>query len=175
VKQVAWIRSGGASAILAVNNHVITRNNRITVQHDGHYTWYLKIADVQESDGGVYLCQINTERPMTRSSHLSVVVPPDIVDAESSSDVIVREKGDVQLKCKAKGSPKVSCFFLLRYIAQAITHPPKTTYHHVFANYFSKRFEAILMAVPPDHLLLNSVTNFGPLISRWEINRFKNC
>jgi hypothetical protein len=28
--------------------------------------------------------------------------------------------------------------------------------------------------VPPDHLLLDSVPNLGPLISCWEINKFKN-
>jgi hypothetical protein len=29
--------------------------------------------------------------------------------------------------------------------------------------------------LPPDHLLLDSVPNLGPLISRWEINKFENC
>ncbi len=29
--------------------------------------------------------------------------------------------------------------------------------------------------VPPDHLLLDSAPNLGPLISRWEINKFENC
>jgi hypothetical protein len=29
--------------------------------------------------------------------------------------------------------------------------------------------------VPPDHLLLDSAPNLGPLISRWEINQFENC
>jgi hypothetical protein len=28
--------------------------------------------------------------------------------------------------------------------------------------------------VPPDHLLLDSAPNVGPLISRWEINKFEN-
>ncbi len=27
----------------------------------------------------------------------------------------------------------------------------------------------------PDNLLLDSVPNLGPLISRWEINKFENC
>ncbi len=27
----------------------------------------------------------------------------------------------------------------------------------------------------PDHLLLDSAPNRGALISRWEINKFKNC
>jgi hypothetical protein len=29
--------------------------------------------------------------------------------------------------------------------------------------------------IPPDHLLLDSAPNLGPLISRWEINKFENC
>ncbi len=31
------------------------------------------------------------------------------------------------------------------------------------------------MIVPPDHLLLNRTPNIGPLISRWELDKFKNC
>ncbi len=30
-------------------------------------------------------------------------------------------------------------------------------------------------SVPPDHLLLDSAPNLGPLISPWEINKFENC
>jgi hypothetical protein len=29
--------------------------------------------------------------------------------------------------------------------------------------------------LPPDHLLFDSAPNFGPLISRWEMNKFENC
>jgi hypothetical protein len=30
--------------------------------------------------------------------------------------------------------------------------------------------------IPPDqHLLLDSAPNFGPLLSRWELDKFKNC
>jgi hypothetical protein len=29
--------------------------------------------------------------------------------------------------------------------------------------------------LPPDHLLFDSAPNLGPLISRWEINKFQNC
>ncbi len=29
--------------------------------------------------------------------------------------------------------------------------------------------------VQPDHLLLDSAPNLGPLISRWQINKFENC
>ncbi len=29
--------------------------------------------------------------------------------------------------------------------------------------------------VPPDHLLLDRSPNIGPLTSRWELDKFKNC
>jgi hypothetical protein len=29
--------------------------------------------------------------------------------------------------------------------------------------------------VPPDHLLLDSVPDIGPIISRWELEKFKDC
>jgi hypothetical protein len=29
--------------------------------------------------------------------------------------------------------------------------------------------------IPPDHLLLDSAPNLGPLKSCWELDKFKNC
>jgi hypothetical protein len=42
-------------------------------------------------------------------------------------------------------------------------HPPNT-----LAKMFS-------LPVPPDHLLLDSALNLGPLVSPWEIKKSKNC
>uniref|UniRef100_A0A1B0BUX1 Ig-like domain-containing protein n=1 Tax=Glossina palpalis gambiensis TaxID=67801 RepID=A0A1B0BUX1_9MUSC len=97
------------SAILTVHNHVITRNPRISVthdKHDRHRTWYLHINNVQEEDKGRYMCQINTVTAKTQFGYLNVVVPPNIDDSLSSSDVIVREGSNISLRCRATGSPK---------------------------------------------------------------------
>ncbi|KAL6254591.1 hypothetical protein P5V15_014643 [Pogonomyrmex californicus] len=64
------------SAILTVQNHVITRNPRISVSHDKHRTWFLHINDVHEEDKGKYMCQINTAAAKTQYGYLHVVVPP---------------------------------------------------------------------------------------------------
>jgi hypothetical protein len=32
----------------------------------------------------------------------------------------------------------------------------------------------IRLGVPPDHLLLDRTPNIGPIISRWELDKFKN-
>ncbi|XP_015037006.2 neurotrimin isoform X1 [Drosophila pseudoobscura] len=106
--KVAWMHFE-QSAILTVHNHVITRNPRISVthdKHDKHRTWFLHINNVQEEDKGRYMCQINTVTAKTQYGFVKVVVPPNIDDALTSSDVIVREGDNVTLRCKAKGSPE---------------------------------------------------------------------
>lgn len=105
--KVAWMHFE-QSAILTVHNHVITRNPRISVTHDKHRTWFLHISNVQEEDKGRYMCQINTVTAKTQFGYLHVVVPPNIDDSLSSSDVIVREGTNETLTCKATGSPQPS-------------------------------------------------------------------
>ncbi|XP_055389359.1 lachesin [Condylostylus longicornis] len=105
--KVAWMHFE-QSAILTVHNHVITRNPRISVthdKHDRHRTWYLHINNVQQEDKGRYMCQINTVSAKTQFGYLEVVVPPNIDDSLSSSDVIVREGANISLRCRATGSP----------------------------------------------------------------------
>ena len=70
--QVAWIHFD-RSAILTVQNNVITRNPRIGVSHEGHRTWNLHIRNVQRTDQGAYMCQINTSKAKTRLGYLNVV------------------------------------------------------------------------------------------------------
>lgn len=70
--QVAWMLFD-KSAILTVQNHVITRNPRISVSHDKHRTWFLHINDVHEEDKGKYMCQINTAAAKTQYGYLHVV------------------------------------------------------------------------------------------------------
>ncbi|XP_018798954.1 PREDICTED: lachesin-like isoform X1 [Bactrocera latifrons] len=106
--KVAWMHFE-QSAILTVHNHVITRNPRISVthdKHDRHRTWYLHISNVHEEDKGRYMCQINTVTAKTQFGYLNVVVPPNIDDSLSSSDVIVREGANISLRCRASGSPR---------------------------------------------------------------------
>ncbi|XP_050686685.1 lachesin-like, partial [Eriocheir sinensis] len=102
--KLAWIQRD-RSAILTVGNHVITRNDRIGVSHDGHRTWYLTIKDVRPGDAGTYICQINTAVAISQTGHLSVVVPPYIKDEMSSNDVTLQEGQNVTLVCSARGSP----------------------------------------------------------------------
>ncbi|XP_064474479.1 protein amalgam-like isoform X2 [Ornithodoros turicata] len=102
--RVAWLRVE-SKTILTIHESVITRNYRVQLtQSDGRH-WELVIKNAQESDRGGYMCQINTVPMLSQIGYLDVLVPPDIVGSQSSSDVLVREGSNVTLVCRAKGYP----------------------------------------------------------------------
>ncbi|XP_075210390.1 opioid-binding protein/cell adhesion molecule homolog [Lycorma delicatula] len=105
--KVAWLRVD-TQTILTIHGHVITKNHRIGVTHSDHLTWELRIRDVRESDRGWYMCQINTDPMKSQLGYLQVVVPPDILDYPTSTDMVVREGSNVTLRCAASGSPTPS-------------------------------------------------------------------
>ncbi|XP_014299711.2 opioid-binding protein/cell adhesion molecule homolog [Microplitis demolitor] len=103
--KVAWLQVN-TQTILTIAIHVITKNHRISVSHSDHRIWYLHIRDVRESDQGDYMCQINTDPMISQVGQLKVVVPPDILDYPTSTDMVVREGSNVSLRCAASGSPQ---------------------------------------------------------------------
>jgi len=103
--RVAWIKSD-TKAILAIHDHVITNNARLDITHNDKDTWTLTLRDVQTSDRGPYMCQVNSTPVRSQIAHLEVVIPPRIEDEQSSSDVAVPEGGSVKLNCRAEGFPK---------------------------------------------------------------------
>lgn len=60
LNQVAWIKAD-AKAILAIHEHVITNNDRLSVTHNDFNTWTLVIKNVKMEDRGQYMCQVNTD------------------------------------------------------------------------------------------------------------------
>ncbi|XP_015911953.2 lachesin [Parasteatoda tepidariorum] len=102
--KVAWIHTD-KHTLLTLHDKVITRNTRYSITHNSHRTWWLNIKDVEESDKGEYMCQINTSPMMSQIGFLEVVVPPKIDEENTSSDTDVREGGDISLRCSASGSP----------------------------------------------------------------------
>lgn len=57
---MAWIKAD-AKAILAIHEHVITNNDRLSVTHSDFNTWTLNIKGVKMEDRGQYMCQVNTD------------------------------------------------------------------------------------------------------------------
>ncbi|XP_060830052.1 lachesin-like [Bombus pascuorum] len=105
--KVGWLKVD-TKAIQAIHDHVITHNERVSVSHSDHTTWNLHIKNVQVEDEGRYMCQINTDPMKSQTGMLSVVVPPDFIPEETSSDVMVHEGGQVKLMCRARGVPTPS-------------------------------------------------------------------
>ncbi|KAF7992171.1 hypothetical protein HCN44_001496 [Aphidius gifuensis] len=102
---VAWIKAD-TKAILAIHEHVITNNARLSVTHNDYNTWTLNIKNAQRSDRGLYMCQVNTDPMKSQSAFLEVVIPPDIISEETSGDLMVPEGSSAKLTCKARGHPK---------------------------------------------------------------------
>ena len=66
--QVAWIKAD-TKAILAIHEHVITNNQRLSVTHNDYNTWTLSIRNARREDKGQYMCQVNTD-PMKSQVYL---------------------------------------------------------------------------------------------------------
>ncbi|CAG7828006.1 unnamed protein product [Allacma fusca] len=103
--RIAWIKVD-TKAILAIHDHVITNNARLSVTMNDKVTWTLHIRGALRSDRGYYMCQINTEPMAKQMAFLEVVIPPDITSEETSGDLMVPEGGTAKLICRAKGQPK---------------------------------------------------------------------
>ncbi|GLV46036.1 Dpr-interacting protein beta [Carabus blaptoides fortunei] len=103
--RVAWIKAD-TKAILAIHEHVITNNARLSVTHNDYNTWTLNIRGVRREDRGQYMCQVNTDPMKSQTAFLEVVIPPDIVYDETSGDMMVPEGGSAKLVCKARGYPQ---------------------------------------------------------------------
>ncbi|KAF2885578.1 hypothetical protein ILUMI_20601, partial [Ignelater luminosus] len=105
---VAWIKSD-SKAILAIHTHMVAQNPRLSVTHNGHNTWMLHVSNVQKNDSGTYMCQINTDPMRSQMGNLEVVIPPDILNdnesTESGGELAV-EGGTVRLRCHATGVPE---------------------------------------------------------------------
>lgn len=70
--QVAWVRVS-TQTILSIHHRMVTENARITLSYNDHRTWFLHIRNVQETDRGWYMCQINTEPMTSQKGYLQVV------------------------------------------------------------------------------------------------------
>uniref|UniRef100_A0A1A9X2A9 Ig-like domain-containing protein n=1 Tax=Glossina brevipalpis TaxID=37001 RepID=A0A1A9X2A9_9MUSC len=103
--KVAWVRVD-TQTILSIHHNVISQNNRISLTYNDHRSWYLHIKEVEETDRGWYMCQVNTDPMRSRKGYLQVVVPPMIVESMTSNDMVVREGLNVTLMCKARGYPE---------------------------------------------------------------------
>ncbi|XP_008468304.1 lachesin-like [Diaphorina citri] len=103
--KVAWVKMI-TQTILSIHHKVVTQNKRVSITFNDHRSWFLHLRDVQETDRGWYMCQINTVPMTSQKGYLQVVVPPRILLDRTSTDVVVREGTEVTLECSAVGYPE---------------------------------------------------------------------
>ncbi|XP_064474777.1 lachesin-like isoform X2 [Ornithodoros turicata] len=103
--KVAWIHTD-RHMLISMHDALITTNPRYGITHNGHRTWHLHIRDVEDTDKGEYMCQINTNPMKKIVGYLHVVVPPRFDEGHTSSDVEVQENSNVSLRCRANGTPR---------------------------------------------------------------------
>ncbi|XP_069998640.1 protein amalgam isoform X1 [Penaeus vannamei] len=108
--KIAWVKAD-SQTLLSIANTMITRNYRARVSNSDNSTWFLHINNVRLADRGYYMCQINTVPMVFKQGYLEVVVPPNILDEETSADVEVNEDSSVQLRCAADGYPAPEIIF----------------------------------------------------------------
>ncbi|CAL1263931.1 unnamed protein product [Larinioides sclopetarius] len=102
--RVAWLRHETQS-LLTIQKHLVLKNSRLSVKNPDYRHWNLHIQDVQESDRGGYMCQVNTVPMKSLVGFLDVVVPPSFLDSETSSEVLAREGTNITLTCRVRGHP----------------------------------------------------------------------
>ncbi|XP_071034584.1 lachesin [Parasteatoda tepidariorum] len=103
--KVAWVKVD-TETLLSFHTHVVPRDSRLKVTNsNSDRQWFLHIKNLNVSDRGIYMCQINTEPMISQEGYLDVTVPPSIVEDETSTDLTVDERSRVSLRCKASGYP----------------------------------------------------------------------
>ena len=70
--KVAWV-SVDTQTILTIHHNIITQNHRVSLIYNDNKVWSLNIRNVEESDRGWYMCQINTDPMRSRQGYLQVV------------------------------------------------------------------------------------------------------
>ncbi|KOB65038.1 putative Neurotrimin [Operophtera brumata] len=91
-----------AEQVPLLRSHVITKNHRIAVSK-ADPTWTLTLRLVKLTDGGRYMCQINTEPMITQTHHLHVFGTPHPTVAwrrEDLAQMVVDGKNALRALCK---------------------------------------------------------------------------
>lgn len=114
---VLWVKldptNPSGSLTLSSSSSMIIRENRFSLRYDtASSTYTLQIKDIQESDVGVYQCQvvINISNKITADVAVLVRIPPVIADNSTRSQ-IASEGQPVKLQCYAGGFPRPRIFW----------------------------------------------------------------
>ncbi|XP_050536347.1 lachesin-like [Daktulosphaira vitifoliae] len=171
--KVAWLRVD-TQTILSIQSHVVTKNERVVVTHTDRRVWRLHIRDVRPTDRGFYMCQINTDPMKNQIAYLDVVVPPDILDYPTSSDMVVHEGSNVTLQCAASGYPNPTITWrrednknitLSNILTVSVVESPTLTFHRVTRIQMGSYLCIASNGVPPTvSKRITLIVHFAPMV-----------
>jgi hypothetical protein len=107
---VTWTKTGKDRAdyvFLSTGSTLVIKDSRFALRYDGASSTYtLQIKDIQETDAGIYQCQVilSVNNKINAEVELQVRRPPIITD-NSTQSIIASETQSVQMECFANGYP----------------------------------------------------------------------
>uniref|UniRef100_U5EKE0 Putative amalgam n=1 Tax=Corethrella appendiculata TaxID=1370023 RepID=U5EKE0_9DIPT len=108
---VIWIKTGRTttdSVFLSTGSSLVLKDSRFSLRYDpSSSTYTLQIKDIQETDAGVYQCQVilSVTNIISADVDLQVRRPPIISD-NSTQSIVASETQSVQMECYAAGYPR---------------------------------------------------------------------
>lgn len=107
---VIWLKTGRNvrdSIFLSTGTSLVVKESRFALLYDGSSATYtVLIKDLQETDAGLYQCEVvlSVNNKISAETRLSVRQPPVITD-NSTQSVVTTEGESVHMECYATGFP----------------------------------------------------------------------
>ncbi|RUS70162.1 hypothetical protein EGW08_022074 [Elysia chlorotica] len=101
--KVSWADS--YTTTLTFKHKTVYDDKRFSVDTDHKNRWDLRVGKVKATDGGEYVCTVNTRPPIVHRVRLLVVEPPKVTFPAEDLEVNVPEFERVTLNCSASGTP----------------------------------------------------------------------
>uniref|UniRef100_A0A182Q3U4 Ig-like domain-containing protein n=1 Tax=Anopheles farauti TaxID=69004 RepID=A0A182Q3U4_9DIPT len=107
---VHWVKTSNDRSdvvFLSTGSSLVLKDSRFSLRYDLSSTTYtLQIKDIQETDAGIYQCQVvlSVTNKITAEVPLNVRRPPSISD-NSTQSLVVSEGQPAQMECYASGYP----------------------------------------------------------------------
>lgn len=107
---VVWTKTGrdrADSVFLSTGSALIIKDSRFSLRYDpSSSTYTLQIKDMQETDAGVYECQVILSVTNKIKADVDVRVRrPPIISDNSTQSLVANEGKSVQMECFAAGFP----------------------------------------------------------------------
>ena len=108
---VVWTKQGrdqSGTVFLSSGSGLILKDSRFALRYDqASSTYTLQIKDMQETDAGIYRCQVILSVTSIISADVEVQVRrPPIISDNSTQSIVASEGKAVQMECYAAGYPR---------------------------------------------------------------------